>query len=181
MEEKVKDRIKLLNECGYSYREISKDVNYSVGQVWNIINKKKVFKFKKYKLKKRTHIPADQMSANRLLSVRIGAYKGRTNNSRVSRKTHSFTIWDVYNKFGDEPICYLTGEKIDLNNNKDYCLDHIQPKSRGGDNSLDNLGFLKRDVNYAKNSLTVNEFLELCVRVLEYNNYIITPPPPSPM
>ena len=172
MKNKVKSQIKLLHECGYSYREISKEVNYSVGQVWNIINSKPKPKKEKKPKVKQNYIPRDEMSPNRILSLKLGGFKGRSEkNSRVGKKTHSFTIQEVYEKFGTEPICYLTGEKIDLTDSKDYSLDHILPKSKGGDNSLDNLGFLKSNVNYAKSDMTVDEFIQLCINVLEYNGY----------
>ena len=56
----------------------------------------------------------------------------------------------------------------------DYNLDHIIPSSRGGDNSLNNLGITHKIVNYMKGSLTPEELIKWCVKILKYNGYKIT-------
>lgn len=173
---KYEDEIIKLHECTYhSYREIANMVGCSIGHVHDVVNKIPLKEKKPPKPKKYKYVPRDQMSPNRILSQKIGGFKGRTeHNNKAGKKTHSFTIQDVYDKFGYQPICYLTGKKIDLSNSKDYSLDHIIPKAEGGDNSLDNMGFLKANVNYSKNSMSVEEFLNLCKEVLEYNGYTVT-------
>jgi 5-methylcytosine-specific restriction endonuclease McrA len=172
---KHEDEIIKLHECTYhSYRKIAEIVGCSVGHVNNVINKLPLKERKPIQKKKYDYVPRDQMSPNRILSQKIGGFKGRTqHNSKVGKKTHSFTIQDVYDKFSSNPICYLTGKRIDLTNSKDYTLDHIIPKACGGDNSLNNLGFLKADVNYAKNSMTIEDFIQLCIDVLKHNGYSI--------
>jgi 5-methylcytosine-specific restriction endonuclease McrA len=45
------------------------------------------------------------------------------------------------------------------------------PVSRGGDNSLENLGITCKAANQAKGDLTVEEFLKLCADVLTYNGF----------
>ena len=54
-----------------------------------------------------------------------------------------------------------------------YNLDHVTPRSRGGDNSLDNLGITTPIANKSKTNLTTEEYLELCKKVLENNGYEI--------
>jgi len=71
----------------------------------------------------------------------------------------------------ENPYCYLTGEKIDLDKTETYSLDHIIPLSRGGTRSIENMGLTIRCANQAKNSMLVVEFLELCKKVLIYNGY----------
>lgn len=89
------------------------------------------------------------------------------------RKTHkmnsdyNYTVDDILTKFGDNPKCYLTGKPIDLLQPKTYALDHILPASRGGDNSLENMGLCTKAVNMAKHNLTVDEFYDLCRSVVE--------------
>ena len=53
-------------------------------------------------------------------------------------------------------------------------LDHIIPSSRGGDNSFENLGISHKVVNMMKHSLTPEELIEWCIKILEFNNYIVT-------
>jgi 5-methylcytosine-specific restriction endonuclease McrA len=48
-------------------------------------------------------------------------------------------------------------------------MDHIIPVSRGGDNSLDNCQILSKEVNQAKSNMTDEEFIEMCKRVVEFN------------
>lgn len=71
-------------------------------------------------------------------------------------------------KFGKLPTCYLTGEKINLNNTSSYHLDHVYPKSRGGSNSFENMQIATKQANLAKNDMTVEEFKELCRKIISY-------------
>lgn len=87
---------------------------------------------------------------------------------------NKMTSKQVLNKIGKNPKCYLTGTPIDLTKTNSYSFDHIIPKSRGGENSLENLGLCTREINAAKSDKTPDEFIELCKKVLEYNGYNIT-------
>jgi 5-methylcytosine-specific restriction endonuclease McrA len=78
-----------------------------------------------------------------------------------------FTVQQLLEKIGENPVCYLTGTPIDLNKSRSYHLDHIVPKSRGGDDSLDNCQIACRAANQAKGDLLVEEFIELCKKVIE--------------
>lgn len=90
------------------------------------------------------------------------------------KKDYSFKDKDVIAKFGEQTHCYLTGRQIQLNQPRTYHFDHIVPKSRGGKNTIDNLGIACRDANKAKSNLTLDEFIQLCKEVLENNGYKIT-------
>jgi 5-methylcytosine-specific restriction endonuclease McrA len=85
-----------------------------------------------------------------------------------------FTVEDVIQKFGENTICYLTGDQIDINKPRTYAFDHVIPRSRGGNNDLDNLGICTKAVNQAKSDMTPDEFMNLCKKVLEYNGYTVT-------
>lgn len=82
----------------------------------------------------------------------------------------TFKTQDLIDKIGDDPLCYLTGRKIDLMDGKSYHLDHIIPKNKGGANSLDNCNIACKDANQAKGNLLYDEFIELCKEVLEFHN-----------
>ena len=70
--------------------------------------------------------------------------------------------------------CYLTGRPIDINNFNTYEFDHIIPRSRGGEDTFENLGITTPEANYAKGNLTVDEFIELCTDVLENFGYKVS-------
>ena len=81
----------------------------------------------------------------------------------------AFTIQEFLDKVGDHPICSLTGRSIDLMKPASYQLDHIVPRSKGGDNSLDNCQLTCKEANQAKHNLTKKEFLQLCKEVVDYH------------
>ena len=80
-----------------------------------------------------------------------------------------FTVKDLMEKIGDNPTCYLTGRSIDLNCPRSYHLDHIIPKSKGGNDSLDNCQITARGANMAKGDLSYDEFIQLCKEVLAHH------------
>lgn len=93
------------------------------------------------------------------------------NTSRVNKGiSKTFTWEDVLERFGEDTICYLSGERINLYE-RNYQLDHIIPSSKSGDNSFNNLGISHEVVNKIKGNLSVEELLEWCVKILNHNNY----------
>lgn len=103
---------------------------------------------------------------------RFKALDFQRNGSRGNRES-SFLFQDVLDKIGESPVCYLSGRPIDLENARSYELDHVIPRSRGGDNSLDNLGVTTREINRAKGRLTNEEFILMCIDVVKHNGYTI--------
>jgi hypothetical protein len=83
-----------------------------------------------------------------------------------------YTYKDVLNKFGSNPICYLTGLSIDYNNSKQYHLDHIMPTSKGGTSDLSNMGICIATANNIKKDLLLKDFLKICKQVASYHNLI---------
>jgi CRISPR/Cas system Type II protein with McrA/HNH and RuvC-like nuclease domain len=69
--------------------------------------------------------------------------------------------------------CYLSGRELDFNNIENIHFDHKVPKSKGGNNNLDNLGICTKEANQSKSDLSIDEYLELCKDVLEYNDYTV--------
>ena len=68
--------------------------------------------------------------------------------------------------------CYLTGEELILG--KNASLDHFIPRSKNmnlvGD--IRNLGWCTKDINRLKNNFEINEFINMCKRVVEFNEKI---------
>ena len=59
-------------------------------------------------------------------------------------------------------LCALSGVRLDLQTAE---LDHKIPIARGGSNALRNLQWVHKDVNRCKNTLTNDEFIEVCLRI----------------
>lgn len=81
-------------------------------------------------------------------------------------ETKNFSYDDVLAKIEGQEWCYLTGRPIDKHDSSTFHFDHIVPRSKGGTNTLDNLGIASRDANFSKNDMTLEEFLILCADVL---------------
>lgn len=81
---------------------------------------------------------------------------------------------DVINKFGENPVCYLSGKKLNWEDASTYSFDHKLPISRGGESTIDNMGICDYKVNQCKNNLTPEEFIQMCKDVLLHQGYAIT-------
>ena len=90
-----------------------------------------------------------------------------------SHASHAFSTVvgickQVLDKIGKNPICYLTGRKINLKKPETYQLDHIIPTSKGGTNDLSNLGICLKEANQAKGDLTIKQLRKLCAEILTH-------------
>lgn len=84
--------------------------------------------------------------------------------------TKPFTYKDVLEKFGENPICYLTGRKIDLNDPSQYQLDHVIPINKGGLGNLDNLQISCAIANQMKRDYSLDEFIKACIEIADFQN-----------
>ena len=100
----------------------------------------------------------------------------RRNGSKAGIRNSSFTYKDVLAKFGDAPVCYLTGVAVDWQRPETFVFDHVVPATRGGENCLENLGLLSPLANKMKSDLTVQEFLTVCQQVLQHYGFTVTAP-----
>jgi CRISPR/Cas system Type II protein with McrA/HNH and RuvC-like nuclease domain len=99
----------------------------------------------------------------------MGNFNSRGRGIDKKYNATAFSVKELLNHLGENPRCYLTGEAIDLSKGETYSFDHIVPVSKGGLNTLSNLGLCLREINCAKADRTVEEFLYLCSVVLNYN------------
>lgn len=88
----------------------------------------------------------------------------------VNSISKNYSCQDVIDKLGENPVCYLTGELIDLDRPDTYNLDHIIPASKGGTNDLQNLGICLKSANQAKGELLISELYVLCEKILAWRD-----------
>ena len=171
MKEKI---LKLIND-GKTPTEIKKELGCSRSTIYLHLNKdeqgkanirRKRFLEKNPDWEKEHH---KKHKIRRNLRGRIRAFQRKNNQGNST-----FQLKDVLNKFGQNTFCYLTGQKIDLLKDN-YELDHIIPFSRGGDNSLNNLGITIPKANRMKCDLMIDELLELCQLIIKNikNEYVV--------
>lgn len=154
MTQEQKEQAAKLKRLGHKYSEIAKKLKVDYHVVY-------LFLHGKSPVKCRTEIE-ENLYQKMLRFCRTQVTKKKT------KYTQDFTIQELLNKIGPNPQCYLTGEAIDLTKPETYSLDHIIPRSKGGDNSLSNCGLATREVNQAKSDLTPEEFKALCMKVINH-------------
>jgi CRISPR/Cas system Type II protein with McrA/HNH and RuvC-like nuclease domain len=135
--------------------------------------------FKDYPEKRNKEIkqPKKQRRIKEIIEGKLEFYLNPTSTFRKGMKQEMKVteemLKQVYKKLGPNPVCYLTGDKIDVKDAKSYNLDHIIPRAQGGDNSIDNLGILTKQANMAKSEYTMEEHIEYCKKVLIHQGYRI--------
>lgn len=182
----MKERILQLRAEGKSYNQIVSELGCSKSTVayhcGDGQKKKTRTRTQKYRTQNPLMGKVDNFKSNpkgkRNLVERVRKFQKRDNNvtGLVNSEMSATFHWrDVIDKFGLETECYLTGEKLHLfKDSEKYNLDHINPASRTGDNSLDNMGIAHTVANYMKGDLTPEELFGWCIKILEHNGYTIT-------
>lgn len=177
----LSDKIFELRSQNKSYNEISKELNCSKATVSYYLSKDG--KEKNYERnKKRRRLLKPYLKKLERFRTYSKQYIFKQNNKNIKKaiydKLRSFnnkesqnmiTEEQLLSKIGPNPTCYLTGLPIDLNKPHTYEFDHIIPSSRGGDNSIDNLGLCTKQANRAKGNMTKDEFINLCKLVAKTN------------
>jgi len=168
-------KIKELREKGLSYNQIKEELNCSKATISYHLDDKG-----KEKVKNR-----NKSNKNNSLIKRVWEFKNKNVSSKTrdfqrrngsllnNKQDKNFTLGDVINKLDGNFNCYLSGLKININDSSSFAFDHIIPSSKGGDNTLNNLGLTSNIINSMKNNLTVDEFIYYCKIILEYNGYSI--------
>lgn len=177
----LSDKIFELRSQNKSYRQIAKELKCSNGTVTYYLSKngkeKTLKRVKKNRslqsaiLKKLIHFnDSSSLTKNKtktkdpiFLYRKLYTFNGQTTNNMITEE-------QLLNKIGPNPTCYLTGLPININEPSTYEFDHIVPRSRGGDNSIDNLGLCTKQANRAKGNMTKDEFINMCNLVHKFNN-----------
>lgn len=164
MDESLKEKIFKLREEGNSYRQIQDKLKCSKSTISYYLGAGQ---------KEKSDLRRKKRRKNPLVK-KTEFFKTKVNRFRKKNKRKPdlhFNYKDVENKINGNPVCYLTGRKINLNDGSSYQLDHMVPSSKGGSNEIHNLGLACRDANQAKNDMIFEDFLELCKEILIHNGY----------
>ena len=180
------DIIKLRNE-GKTYDEISSALNCSKGTIsyYCGVNQKEKTKLRTRKYRKTLHPYCKKISRfqqpftiknkrtnknkwRKIMTDKINDFHktNKTNKNARDSEKNTFTVEDVIDKFGESPVCYITGDSINIYDTASFNFDHIMPRSRGGKNNLNNLGICTKQANSAKGDMTPEEFLSFCKKVV---------------
>jgi hypothetical protein len=185
----MRDEILKLRGEGKTFREIEKllgcsksTISYHCSEGQKNKTRERV---KKYRSNHPLNKKLESFKSRKLLKCRCEKFQMRVASTVESRNGSVvksmkdvnliFDKYDVIDEFGENPVCYLSGREISWLDGSSYALDHIIPVSKGGDNSFSNLGLANPDVNIGKGSQTVEEFIQMCREVLEYNGYNVQP------
>lgn len=179
----MKEKILELRKSGLAYSKIAEILNCTKSLVCYYCGKNQKLKSTKRQIIRRKKSHPYESKLHNFKYIK-STNKKRT--SKTKQTTHPYygkwyklmkdtdvTVQDLINKFSEQPKCYLTGDDIDINDVKSYHFDHVIPKSRGGDNSLDNIQIATKTANLSKSDMTPDEFFFLCKKVLEHNGYTV--------
>jgi len=171
-----------LRDLGYSYNKIKEKlgcskstISYNLSEIQK--QKTKIRKEKKSKnpnffLEKKIYVFRYTNKTEKNILSKVRDFQRREGSQiSITKPEMTFNVNDLLSKINHNPVCYLSGEPINIYEPNKYNLDHIVPATKGGDNSINNVGFLSSTVNRMKSDLTVEEFIEKCKQILEYNGY----------
>lgn len=180
----VSEKILNLRSLGMTYNEISKSIPCSKGLISYYLGQDQRAKTVERTRKKRVSHPyvskrekfleQTKPSTPKLNLKWTKQMKNKIEDFCRTDSSHkaTFTLEDIIARYGENPTCYLTGLPINIYEPKTYHFDHILPRSRGGDNSIENLGICTKRANLAKNDMTEDELIEFCKSVLKHKGII---------
>lgn len=183
METQYIQQIETLRSQGKTYTEIAKILGITRFKLYYHINPKYREQCKQQQVKHRNsvHPYKTKLVSFTIRSSKSSPAKNLQSHSnyrklyrkvwRFNMKENHFTVEDVIKKFGEHPRCYLTNEPIDIYQTNTYHFDHIIPTSKGGPNTIDNLGICTAQANKMKCDMTPEQLLNMCRLILENNGF----------
>lgn len=171
-------KIKIENPT-WGYKKIAKFLNCAYSSVKYHLSNDKTKYYEKHKQYIKINPLCQKLCHFREIREKKKRFDSTTKKTGFYRRFKSkslFTTKDLLIKFGENPTCYLTGKKINLDDIQSYEFDHKIPVCQNGDNSIENLGLCIRDANRAKADKTPEQFIELCKLVLLHYGYKIENP-----
>ena len=145
--EKNSEKIKLYARQRY---QITKEKKLKDSKQWRIANAQRHSKLKQNWIKRRMFYQKAMMLKHR---KRAGTITEKP-------KHLAWLLCRIWIR--QKGLCAISGVKL----GRDAQLDHIIPVARCGTNDLTNLQFLAPEINQAKSSLLMDEFIEMCRRVV---------------
>jgi 5-methylcytosine-specific restriction endonuclease McrA len=165
----MKEQILKLRKEGKSYNQIAKILECSKSLISYYCGKNQKDKSRQRTKKLRSESKTEKVRKK----TESFAYKLGYNAKNFNKGKALFNYKDVLDKFGNITNCYLTGEEINLLTD-DYHFDHIIPLSKGGESNIKNLGITTPEANQAKAGLNLEDFLQLCKKILIHYGFKVT-------
>jgi transcriptional regulator len=188
----MKEEILKLRKKGKTYKEIvnklgcaKSTIAYHCNPDYNKSSKKRRAELKRSKIDRKvdnfrntkgnkTFLTSEKVDDYEKIKSRIGTKICNFQRKYSKHSNKKFCTKDIIKMIEENPYCYLTGDKIDISYPSGFALDHKLPACRGGSNELDNLGICTLISNQSKSYQTVDEYIELCKKVLINFGYKIS-------
>jgi len=148
-----------------SYENIIKELQITEEKFYEFINEREKKREKRreynmeYMRKKFSNCPDNLLN----FALAIDRFKKK---KQSPYPTKDFDYKDVMKKFGEKPVCYLSGLELTYQTSSP---DHVLPPSLGGTNELDNLQLCRFDFNLMKGMFRKDEFISLCKLVSNFH------------
>ena len=152
-----------------NYNEIAKTIPCAKSTVSYYCGKgvkSNILKYQEARRKNNPLIQKIERFKNKLPKDKYRDFQRRNGSKLNNRMKKNFTIQELEQHIGKDPVCYLTGRKINITDPTAYSLDHFLPASQGGKNTLDNLRIACKKANQAKHDMLYEEFVQLCREVV---------------